>query len=498
MSLGERAFSSSFIIVAATWAQRLFGIVSLVVLARILAPEDFGIVAMSAIVIRLFEALVQTGPEQYLLSRKTIDDDALSTAWTLNFISKAAIGVLVFLMAPLIADLFKEPKLVLVLQVSTIIPFLNGLQNTGQFLLKRDFNYLPLAKWIIITKVVSFVVTLTIAVTYQTYWAMVVGDIAFAFTLLVSTFIVSPFRPRFRILGVKKQWMFSKWVLFRSMLGYTRAKVDQFIIASSYPTNIVGMFHISKEFAILPHNQLSEPLTAIFMSSINEEKHDLQRTADVYNKILVVLVTVMLPIVVGLILVKDVFAHVILGEQWVGAAPILAILAPITLTYALATASSATLTALELVKRTFILDGITFLMVTITLFLARNNPIFEFAFCRMLLGVSNFLVFYFAVRMTLPVKTIQPLLATLPAVMGAVAMAILLTLLKPYFETLPQVLSLILQVSLGVVAYCSVCIGAIYAMSSFVPPVNFLMNTFQSLVVDKIIHRYNGYRGVTQ
>ena len=140
-SSSNKIIKSSFIIIAAKWTQRILGVVSFFILARILGPEDFGIVAMSFIVLGFFRAVTETGPQQYILSSKEITEHIVHVAWSLNLVTRLMVSVFMISTAALFSSLFNEPRLEMVLYVAAIVPLINGLQSAGQFLMQRNFEY---------------------------------------------------------------------------------------------------------------------------------------------------------------------------------------------------------------------------------------------------------------------------------------------------------------------------------------------------------------------
>ena len=125
MNLAERTFNSATLMIIASVVKQSIGLVSMVVLARLLSPTDYGIVAISMLVIHFFDVLAQTGTTQYVLSRKNLHIDALQTAWTLQLTVRGGLAILVMLASGTIGEFFETPELQAVLIVSAFVPILN-------------------------------------------------------------------------------------------------------------------------------------------------------------------------------------------------------------------------------------------------------------------------------------------------------------------------------------------------------------------------------------
>jgi lipopolysaccharide exporter len=423
-SASKKIIKSSFIIIASKWVQRILGIVSFFILARILGPEDFGIVAMSFIVLGFFRAVTETGPQQYLLSRKELTDQVTHVAWTLNLATRILVALLMVISAPFFAQIFNEARLEMVLYVASLVPIVNGFQSAGQFFKQRDFEYGAIAVSQVAAKVTSFITTLWIAIAYETYWALIIGDIIFATMFTIATYLFHRYRPRIRIDGIAKQWAFSKWILYKSIVGYLRSKIDQFIVSMFFDTKMVGLFNVSKELTLMPYAQISEPLGPVFISSINKYKDDASALADAYSRLFISMVTIMLPVAVGFYLVKDELVLLILGEKWVGAEVIVGYLVPLILTVSLSQLSSSTLTALEKVKLVFMLDLMTMIVVLIGQLMAKDLPLEQFAGVRTLLGAFIAIVFIGVIKSILGVKLSRLMIGSIPQVSAAVFMVV--------------------------------------------------------------------------
>ena len=146
MSLGKKAISGSLLLLFGKVIQKSLGIISMLVLARFLTPEDFGIVAIATIAAFFFDTIGQTGTQQYIIQKETITSQDVNTAWTLNLLFKAGCFLLFIAAIPFITDYSDNTLLKPVLYwISLIIP-LGALISPGLIVQSRNLNYRPITK----------------------------------------------------------------------------------------------------------------------------------------------------------------------------------------------------------------------------------------------------------------------------------------------------------------------------------------------------------------
>ncbi len=465
--------------------QRILGIVSFFILARILGPDDFGIVAMSFIVLGFFRAVTETGPQQYVLSFQEITDEILHTAWTLNFLTRFIVSLLLIVSAPFVSAGFNEPRLEMVLYVVSILPVINGLQSAGQFIKQRNFDYTAIALSQIGAKVTSFTIALFIAYKYETYWALIIGDLVFASMFSLSTYFFHSYRPKICMIGIREQWEFSKWILLKSIVGFIRSKADQFIASTFYDTRIVGQYNVSKELTLMPYNQIAEPLGPVIISGLANFKDNPAKLTDTYSKFFVAIFTVMLPVSVGFFLLTEEIIHFLLGDKWKEAATIVTYFAPLILTMAISQLSNTALTALHKVKLVFYLDLLTMIVFSVALYLARNLPVEQLAGTRTLLGFFIAVCFFIPVRSMITVSVRRILWGIQPSIIAVVVMSLAVLQIKAW---LAGTWLLAVGVLTGMLVYAGVMFFALQMLRKVNPDARFLYDN-SVWILNKLISK---------
>ncbi|MEZ5481328.1 MAG: oligosaccharide flippase family protein [Porticoccaceae bacterium] len=145
--------------VAMRWAMRFVGFFSSIILARLLAPEDFGLVAMAMMVVALIDTLSSTGVDLALIRERDTERKLYNAAWTIQVIQGAIVAVVMLCAMPFIADYFGESKLYTILTILAGAYFFQGFKNIGIVAFRKELDFAREFRFSLYVKLLSFVVT---------------------------------------------------------------------------------------------------------------------------------------------------------------------------------------------------------------------------------------------------------------------------------------------------------------------------------------------------
>jgi lipopolysaccharide exporter len=361
--LGSAVFSSG-----AKFLARVIGLISTLILARVLTPNDFAMVAIIAIVVYFFDIMSHTGSEQYIVQKSVLHDADLNTAWTLDILLKSVMFVLLLLLAPLVTAFFEQAHLTLALQISALTLVINALKSPGLLSLKRDLDYKTIFYLSLCQRLVSFVVVITTALWWQSYWAFIVADIAGALVFSLGSFFAHHYRPRFGLENVKQQWQFSQWLLGKSVVGYLRSQVDTVFVAKFFNAGQLGNYHMARDVAMLPGHNLVGPAIEPLLADFKDYKSSPQQLGERVTKALAIVALAVLPVSVYMLFFPHLIVFVLLGEQWQIASEILGLMSLLFFYHCFLLVIESALTALGKVKTIFIFDVLSLIAISLCLF----------------------------------------------------------------------------------------------------------------------------------
>lgn len=455
MSPAKSIFHGALLTVAMRWSDRLIGLISMVVLARLLTPADFGIVAMASVVVGLIDVLLDLGVNIALIHNSEADREDYNTAWTLRLIQASLAGIIIFACAPLAASYYQDPLVADVLRVMAFSIFIAGLQNIGIVAFQKNMEYGNDFKFFFYKRVIGFLTTMVAALLLHTYWAMVIGAMAGRIAGVVLSYVMHPHRPAFTLSRISRLWSFSQWVLLRNIGDYLDGRSDKLLIGRRTDAGGTGVYALADEIAAMPTTELLMPLGRVLFPAFVKQRDDPQEFARIVSTAIGVQAMVAIPACAGLYLVASDAVFVLLGAQWAMAAPLIQIMALTNLLLALTHSGSFALLAVGKIRT---LAAVTWLQASLflgtALVLLPHAGASGLASIRLaVVATGSVVLIGFVLRQIEALRAGSLFRPMLRPLLAAGLMALALTTLHPHLATLSPVLRLLLEVGAGGLIY---------------------------------------------
>jgi len=334
-TLARRVTGGALWTVGMRLADRMMGFLSTLVLARLLVPNDFGLVAMAMAIVALLETMTALGVESVLISKTDATREDYDTAWTINASLGVLLGALLLLLAAPAAHYYRSSDVQIVMLALAIMPVLAGFENIGivdfrkHLEFHRDFNFN------VLRKLAAVSITLPLAFWLRNHWALIAGMIGSrAFALLLS-YRMSTYRPRFSRARIGEILHFSKWILLHNLLFFLRTRLGDFVIGRTHGTAALGLFNMANEIATLPSTELVMPINRAVFPGYSMVSGDRARLQSGFLRVLGLFALVAVPGSVGIALVAPYAVPLLLGPAWSATIPLMQLLAIAGLTIAL-------------------------------------------------------------------------------------------------------------------------------------------------------------------
>ncbi len=306
------------------WADRLLDFVSIIVLARILSPEDFGLVAIAASFVTIVEGLAAFDVDRALIRTRDEDRALYDSAWTLAALRGLVSALCMVAIAPFLGD----ARITSVLLALALSPILTGLSNPRFVAFERDLVYSRLAVLTLGAKLGSVCLTLAVAVITGSYWALVLGMLVGSLLRLVLSYALKPYRPRVSLARFSYLFGFSGWLSLATIVTTLSMETDKLIVGRLLGVADAGRYFMTQRVGVLPTRELISPLQRILFPSFSGLVGDPDRLRRVVCESINVLGSLSLPAGCGFALVAGDFVPLALGEQWAAIIPLLTILVP--------------------------------------------------------------------------------------------------------------------------------------------------------------------------
>jgi O-antigen/teichoic acid export membrane protein len=319
------------------------------VLARLLAPHDWGLAAMvlvfSGFVVVFTDSALGTALIQ---RRELLEEDRSTVFWTSTGIGLVlALSGMAF--AGPLAHFYGEPAIRPLFTVLSIGFFVSALGTTQSALLVREMQFRRLELRQIAATIVGAGTGITVAVGGFGAWAIVGQQLAEAITSTALLWYLSPWRPSatfstasLRRLGGFAGNVFGENLLYQAGRNLTSLLIGRFLGAAA-----IGTYALATNVILVPFSRIAAPLQQVFFPAFSRMSHDRERVADVWIRVTRLVGSISIPSLVGLVIVAPDFVHVVLGPRWSHATPVIQILAWAGLIQSLQTLSGEVLLALN-------------------------------------------------------------------------------------------------------------------------------------------------------
>jgi len=310
-------------LIGARVMDRLIGIISISILARLLKPPDFGLVAVASTVVAGVELLSAFGFDWALVRHREPSVDDLNSAWTLRILFGVLTFVVLTLLGPLAASFYHQTALRPVLMAMGAASFVGSLENIGTVFFRREFAFHKEFLIRSAAKLAGFLVTVSIAFAYRSFWALVVGVICVRCVTVAASYLFHPYRPFFSLANARALFGFSTWLLLGNIIEYCREKFADLYIGRVFGPSANGLFAVAGEISIVPITEIASPINRAAYSKYTEDVRNGRDLGSSYVSIAALIWLISLPMAAGTVAVAPEVIELLLGPQWHAAEPVL-------------------------------------------------------------------------------------------------------------------------------------------------------------------------------
>ncbi len=343
---------------AARLAVRGLGLINTFVLARLLGPHDFGLLAMATAVIALGEVLRSFSFDSALIHEQKAQAVDYNTAWTLNVMLGVGVGLLLMLGAPLAARFYGDPRITGVLLVLAAGFAAEGLSNTGTVDFRKNMDFRRDFILMVAQKVVGIAVALSLAFWLRSYWALVFGTLVSSLTGVVMSYVMHPFRPRFSLAARHKLVGFSQWMLISNFTGFLKNKTADMMLGRLSGPQAAGLFSVAFDVANLATTELVAPINRAVLPGYVKLAADPTALRAGFARVLGFIALCACPAALGLAALSEEVVALVLGPKWGEAGGLIRILAVAAALNALLTNSVAVYLAIGRPKLIALMSGV--------------------------------------------------------------------------------------------------------------------------------------------
>jgi lipopolysaccharide exporter len=305
---------------------RVLGLVSTLVLVRLIQPADFGIIALATSFMQTLDGMLTLGTEEAVIRETSPGRTFYDTAFTLNLLRGLSVALLVAVLAYPAADFFADPRLGPVLLFVACLPVLDGFANIGAVDFRRDFAFHKEFAIMVLPKLCGIVAAMTAAALLHSYVAMLFGMGVNRTLRVVMTYVMHPYRPALSLRAWRGLAGYSLWTWLLGLAVLVRDRGDSLLLGRLMNTASVGFYSVGAEIAALPTTELIEPLGRAAFSGFAAGRQQRADPGDIFLRLIGSAALLTLPAGAGLSLVAAPLVALAFGPGWEQAVPVLRVL----------------------------------------------------------------------------------------------------------------------------------------------------------------------------
>lgn len=424
--LGTRAVKGVFWTATSNWGDQLSRLIVFVILARLLDPEAFGLVALAWVFIGFVDVVADQGLVAALIQRKHISRMHLDTGfWMLVVFGVFLMLALIGLSLPLAAALHEPPLAAVLVALSVVIP-IGSLSDVQQALLSRELRFRSLALRTLVGIAIGSVVGIGAALLGFGVWSLVAQRISSQLSQTVVLWRVTPWRPAFAFgtREARELFSFGKHVVGFRLMNFANSNVDNFLIGAVLGPVALGLYTVGYRILRLVIQLTSNLIDGVAFPVYARLQDHPDRFRRAYYKSGTFAALLAFPGFTAILVLAPQLVSVLFGPKWSGSVPVMQVLAVVGLVRSVNYLNSSTLTALGKPKWRVFIVGITTVLLVTALLISVWFGIVAVAVATLIVAIVVAPLPYWAVYRLVPFSIVRYLRGITPPLVASVALGL--------------------------------------------------------------------------
>lgn len=335
--LGQSAKKSLLWYTTLPFAVHILRFAGSIVLARILAPEDFGVISIVSILFFYSNTFTDFGLSNAIVQRKSIELEHYGTVFAFNLFVSCVLFILFQLIAGDVAKYYEVAVLEPVLRVFSCVFIISSFMTVPIAYLRRQVQFKAIAIIEAIRVIFSVVVILWLAYAGYGVWSMVFGMLSSQILGVILLLIVSERKLVLScsVNALKDLFNFSMWSFLNLQLVLISENIEKLILGKVLNVQLLGYFDKGAAMAKMPYDQIGAKVSSISFSTFSRIKDDKQQLSYYFERIYTVVALICFPVYFGLHAISEEFTLVLLGEKWAAMIPVLSLMSIAFLLYSM-------------------------------------------------------------------------------------------------------------------------------------------------------------------
>lgn len=365
-----------------------------IVLARLLTPEDFGLIGMITVFFVIAEVFVDSGFAMAYVQKKEVSDIDADTVFYTNLIISILLFILLFLCAPLIADFYKQPRLVMLTRIMAVVIIINAFNVIQRAKLMRSVNFKQLSRITLTSSVLSGAIGILAALKEMGVWALVLQNISNRTFIMIGFWYASDYRPerRFSKQSFSSMFSFGSWMLISNIIRTFFDNIYLLTIGKFYPVAQLGFYSKAKQIVSLSSNNIAQAVGSVAFPVYASLQDDKKRIQNAMHGFITQTMFFIVPLLTVLIVVARPLILLLLTEKWEPMIPYFQLICFTAILYPLNQINAQSLIALGKSKLAFNVEMIRNLLRLLNIFITYRYGIVYMILGEILISIIFFFV----------------------------------------------------------------------------------------------------------
>lgn len=328
-SIKQQLFSGVFYTALAKYSGIIISLVVAGVLARLLSPDDFGVVAIATVIIAFFNLFTDMGVSPAIIQHKSLKENELSDIFSFTVWTGIGISLLFFAASWLIADYYESEILRTLCQLLSINLFFASANIVpgAMFYRNKEFKFIAIRSFAI--QILAGVGAIIAALCGAGLYALIINPIVSSVLIFIISFQRYPQRMRLTlgISAIRKIFSYSAYQFMFNVINYFSRNLDKLLIGKYMSMSDLGYYEKSYRLMMLPLQNITQVITPVMHPIFSDYQNDKERLITSYERIIRFLAFIGLPLSVLLFFTAEEVTLIIFGDQWMPSVPVFRILA---------------------------------------------------------------------------------------------------------------------------------------------------------------------------
>lgn len=488
-TLPQKIAQGGFWIFSLKIARKVFSLIRLIIIGRILAPADFGLMGVALLTMSAIETFSQTGYREALIQRKKEVSGYLDTAWTVLIIRGLLIFIILYFAAPYVALFFHTPQVKPIVQVLGLITFLQAFSNIGIIFFHKELEFNKVFIYHFLGTFTNFFVAVIAAIILRSVWALVLGLFAEKIVSIIISYFIHPYRPRLNgdIEKAKELFGFGRWILGSSALVFIGEHIDDIFVGKVLSATALGFYQMGYRISNMLETEITQVISSVTFpgyAKIQDKQTSLQKA---YFRIMRLTTAISIPITVGIVLLAPEFTEIFLGQKWMPMVPVMQLLAIAGLMKSIASTGSPLFNGSGYPNYEFYMQLVRGLVIIVVIYPLIAMMGISGAALGVIISIIGMVVVWYPLSQRITGASGNQYLNTLwPPLLGSLLMAGSIYIMKLYWNPLgqsliPAISGFAIIISISILVY----FGALFILQKYYSAYDLLGEVrflYQSLV----------------